>query len=192
MQALLHFYQVEWVMPQLFFEPSFWSATVLICCLTPSLCGMLFGTPKGRLRERVWLYRGAGVEILFVLLPFVFYGIGNSLNGSYAQFMASPELPMAAMVLFAMTIFSMLKGIYASQGRVAIEAFLIGTVLSVFLMMSCGAYISWLAFRDYVSPWFGVVNSVLIVVAVLFSFAITASMSFLAKSPESFGAAGET
>ena len=183
---------MEEVMLQWLSEPSFWSTTVLLVCLVPTILGMLFGTPKRRSVEAVWLYRGAGIEVLFVLLPFVLYAVGNSLNGSFAKFMASPELPMAAMVLFAMTLFSMFKGIYASQGRVAIEAFLVGLVISIFLVTTCGVYVFWLAFKQDVWLWFGPINAVLIVLAAMFSFAITASMAYLGRFPEHFGAEADT
>ena len=172
-----------------FYEPSFWSATIIIIGLLPAIFGMLLGTPKGRSKEAIWAYRGAGAEVVFVLLPFACYAVGNILNGKYAAFMSSPELPMAAMILFALTIFSMLKGLSASaaNGNIATEAFYVGALLSIFLIVSCGAYISWLAFSQYVSPWFGVINSILIVFAVVFSFGINSAMAYLSKCPEHFG-----
>lgn len=176
-------------MLQLIYEPSFWSATIITFVLLPVIFGMLIGTPKGRSKEAIWAYRGVGVEIVFVLLPFAFYAVGHILNGMYAKFMSSPELPMAAMILFALTIFSMLKGLSASalKASVPIEAFFVGSLLSIFLIVVCGAYISWLAFSQYVSPWFGVINSILIVFAVVFAFGINAVMAYLSKHPENFG-----
>jgi hypothetical protein len=181
-------------MQELIYEPSFWSATIIVFGLVPAIFGMLIGTPKGRSKEVIWANRGIGVDIVFVLLPFIFYAIGNILNGMYAKFMSSPELPMAAMILFALTIFSMLKGLSASAstGNIATEAFLVGTLLSILLMLSCGAYISWLAFSQQVSPWFGVFNSILIIFAVTFTFAINAAMAYVSKYPERFGGNSST
>lgn len=171
-------------------SPSFWSATVLLLLLLPAVAGMLFGSPKGRSAEKVWAYRGSGVEVVLVLLPFAFYAVGNVLGGTYEKFMASAELPMAAMILFALPIFSVVKGQAAVGGRIAFEAFAIVVLVAVFLMMSCGAYISWLAYSDGVSPWFGVANSVLVVVAVILSFAVNAVMSYVSKYPEALGVQG--
>jgi uncharacterized membrane protein len=59
-------------------------------------------------------------------------------------------------------------------------------------MLSCGAYISWLAFSQQVSPWFGVFNSILIIFAVTFTFAINAAMAYVSKYPERFGGNSST
>jgi magnesium-transporting ATPase (P-type) len=164
--------------------PTFWTASIVCLILIPAIAGMIFGKPKGVSKDEMWLFRGAGVEIAFILVPFAFYAVGNILNSSYDQFMASPELPMAAMILFTMTIFSMLKGLAAASKKgAAVEPFMVLTLVAIVLALSCGAYISWLAFHKNVSPWFGVLNSGLIVLAIFFSFSVHAAMMHLIKYP---------
>lgn len=168
-------------------NPSYWTTLIMCFGLLPMVVVMLFGWSKGSKKDEMWAYRGAGVEIAFILLPFVFYAIGNALNGSYEKFMASPELPMAAMILFLMTIFSLLKGLAVGAKRdAAVEPFIVLTFVAIAMAMSCAAYISWLAYRQDVSPWFGVANSVVIVLATLFAYALNAAMAYLIKSPEQF------
>lgn len=169
-------------------DPTFWTIFIVCFLLVPAIAGMIFGSPAGRTVEEVWVFRGAGVEIAFILVPFVFYAVGHSLNGGYDRFMASPELPMAAMILFAMTLFSILKGLSAASKRdVAVEPFMVLTLLAVVLSLSCGAYISWLAFKQDASLWCGVFNSGLIVFAVFFSFGVHSAMTHMTRYPNQLG-----
>ncbi len=168
-----------------FFQPTIWTATTLIVVLIAIVTIILGGGTEDDTREDIWIKRGAGVEISLILLPFVFYAVGNILNGSYDRFMASAELPMAAMILFTMTIFSLFRGLEAaSKVNAYVEPFMVLALLAITFSFCCGAYISWLAFKDYVSLWFGFVNCLLILVAVFFSYGVHSAMMQIVRNPE--------
>ncbi|WP_339514247.1 hypothetical protein [Pseudomonas sp. RL_15y_Pfl2_60] len=168
-------------------------SNILILALIVILAIMLLGNISGSKDEDTrWLHRGVGVEVAFVLLPFVFYGIGSLLNGSYSKFIASPELPMAAMILAALTIISLMKGLAASKNQTSIENFLVFTFLAILLLVGLGAYIAWLAFAKDVSPWFGALNSLIIFGVVIFSFAVHAAMAERIKKTQAVDLAGST
>lgn len=172
--------------PQLFLEPWVWT-TPFLAGLFAALGMMLFGKIQGRTEEEMWVFRGAGIEVAFVLLPFVCYAIGSILNGSYSKFMASPELPMAAVILAGMVILSVHRGIAASQNRIATEAFLVFSLVAIFVLSGLCIYVGWLAYSSNVSLWFGVLNSALILAAVVAAFGVHSVMAYVVKYPERFG-----
>jgi len=47
----------------------------------------------------------------------------------------------------------------------------------------CTGLIFWLTLAGEVSAWFGVLNSIVVVLAVWFSFAISAAMNYISKHP---------
>ncbi|ARU87850.1 hypothetical protein [Pseudomonas sp. M30-35] len=160
-------------------------STILILSLLGILGLMLLGNVSDRKENEIlWLYRGAGVEVAFVLLPFMFYAIGSLLNGSYHKFIASPELPMAGMILAALSIISLMKGLAASRTDLAIEKFIVFAFISIMLLLGIGAYVAWLAFAENVSPWFGALNGFIILCMVIFSFVVHAVMAELVRKSQ--------
>lgn len=160
---------------------------VLVLVLFAMILGMMFGKKEGHSQRKTWAYRGAGVEIFFVFFPFVLHSIVNALSGSFLKFLTTPELPMASMIVSGMAMVSLLKGLYVSKGHFFVEGFLVLFIVFLAIFMGCGGLVVWLALQPSVSPWFGVLNCLLVIFSVGFSFAVTAAMNHVVRNPEEVG-----
>ncbi|MEO9524675.1 hypothetical protein [Marinobacter alexandrii] len=169
-----------------FTSPLFWSFNLTLV-LFAMIFGMMFGKSEGHSQNKTWAYRNAGGEIAFVFFPFILYSIAHGLNGSILDFLTTPELPMAAMIVSGIAMFSLVKGAVASKGKFAPEAFVILMVAFLAIFMSCGGLVFWLTLKESVSPWFSVGNFLVVIFAVGFSFAVSASMAHLVRNPEEVG-----
>ncbi|GIU10683.1 hypothetical protein TUM4261_21090 [Shewanella sp. c952] len=173
------------MLPSLPFDsPFFWACNVLLFMLLPMVYAMLFGNVKDRSNDKVWAYREAGVEIAFVLFPFLLYSIAHLLNSSFQSFLLSPELPMAAMIIAGIAMFSLLKGASSAQGKLPVAGLLVFQLCFMALFMSCAALVFWLTLAEEISEWFSVLNSFVAVLSLLFSYGTSAAMNYVVKHPD--------
>ena len=163
-------------------NPYFWACNILLFVLVPSIAGMLFGKSKNSSANQMWAYREMGVEITFVLFPFLLYSVAHLLNGSFLRFLLSPELPMAALIVSGIALSSLLKA--ASKGILRVSGLLVFHLCFLAIFMCCAGLVFWLTLHTDVSHWISVLNSVVVVFAVAFSFAVSAAMHFVSKHPD--------
>lgn len=143
---------------------------------------MLFGKSKENSKNKTWAYREAGVEITFVLFPFLLYSVAHLLNGNFLKFLISPELPMAALIVSGIALSSLLKA--ASKGILPVAGLMVFNLCFMALFMCCAGLVFWLTLNTNISGWFSVLNSIVVVFAVVFSFGVSAAMNFVVKHPD--------
>ncbi|WP_209064389.1 hypothetical protein [Endozoicomonas sp. G2_2] len=89
-------------------SPTFWACYILMALLIPSVAGMVFKPVTGTTKKQR-AYRATGIEFALVFLPFAVVGIANGINGTFAGFLASPELPVAAMVAASLALLHIIR-----------------------------------------------------------------------------------
>lgn len=90
---------------------------------------------------------------------------------------------MAAMIISGIGLSSLLKGASAAQGALPIAPFQVFNLCFMALFMCCAALVFWLTLAENVSDWFSILNSIVVVLSLLFSYSVAAAMNFIVRHP---------
>lgn len=166
-----------------FTDPFVWAYHILGVTLLPAIYVALFGKQKSDI-DKTWAYRGAGFEIVFVLLPFFIYFLINLFSGQVNSLLLSPELPMASLLLCSISLLWIMKGARETKDIFAIEGLQVLQLVTTIFFVINSIIIYYLTTTPNVPEYFSVINAVLIAVCTYVSYGIVAMMTYASKYPE--------
>lgn len=158
-----------------------YAVVILILILIFILISMIFGKGRDHSLEKTLAYRNVGGEIAFVFAPFTIYLVTHYINGSALKFLTTAELPMAAMILFGMGVLSLLKGkkVFELKDKIGKFRTMLGVCILFLILLGC--LVIWLTLQEEVSSWFSIINLIIVIISVIFSFAVNGAIAYLVQ-----------